>query len=196
MYTNIYRLLLCFVFLICFYDSSLSQSWPILANDDINGYYRVSCAFGEIHPTNGDHFHEGIDIDCNDDIIVRPIEDGVIIDADSPNKLVIGHGTPVGGQYPRITKIHEFQRSQALVNGQSVTAGITNLGMVVSTWGHLHQEMWVYDGSIEHPINPLNNNESWTLELPAGHEDTYGPEINDVYIEPLTNVGNGSGSGF
>lgn len=75
--------------MICFTPRvSARPVWPILATDDPNHYNTVNCTFGEIHPTNGDHFHLAIDIDCtNANVPVRPIENGVVINRNC-NKII------------------------------------------------------------------------------------------------------------
>lgn len=185
--------LFCILYLLLFSNVVFSQSWPILQTDDPTGYYRISAHFGEVH--GGTHFHEGIDVDCNNNnITIRPIENGTVI-TNQNETMIIGHGALIGTHYPRKTVIHEFTPNPSLTPGSTVTAGVTNLGNV-NTSGHLHFEMWHYDGQNENPVNPFSNNVNWTLTLPTGHADNYNPEINDIFVEPLTGLSNGVGSGY
>lgn len=69
----------CFLILLLMQSSKLiiCQNRPILPDDD-QLYYVLASTVYQIYPTNGYHFHEGIDIDCsNDGVIVKPISDGI-----------------------------------------------------------------------------------------------------------------------
>jgi hypothetical protein len=47
--------LLVFFTLLC--NITFCQTWPIHDTDDPNNWNSISSNFGEIHPTNADHFH-------------------------------------------------------------------------------------------------------------------------------------------
>lgn len=189
-----YSRIICFLLLYFSSFKCISQIWPILSTDDTH-YDRISAVFGEIHDTGIDHYHEGIDIDdYSNNTTIRPIEDGIVVSR-TANTIVIGHGlVNFDGTYPKRTVIHEFISNPSLVQGASVTAGVSNLGHTSTPWGHLHLEMWYRDGNIDYPVNPLSNDVNWELPIIGG--DQMNPQINNIFIKKISNQPNGFGSGY
>ncbi|MCD4698327.1 MAG: T9SS type A sorting domain-containing protein [Bacteroidales bacterium] len=203
MSTKLYSLI---IGLLLVSNTILSQTWPILQADDPNQYYLISATIGEIH---GTHFHEAIDINCDESyangVEVRPIEDGVVV-WPGTYSMLIGHN-PIGNSYERFSRYLHLTPNQLTI-GTNVYQGVTVLGYVDGTVlggytnNHLHFEMGEYVGNntmIDNDdiiLHPLCNNSGWQLTLPAGHNDTYLPEINDIIIEPLNNQTNNVPSGY
>ncbi|MDD3525725.1 MAG: hypothetical protein PHX39_02065 [Bacteroidales bacterium] len=183
-----------FLLLFLMYSSKtiLCQNWSILPEDD-QLYYVVASTVYQIHPTYGEHLHEGIDIDCsNFGVNIKPISDGVILDFDDSN-ITIGHNYASGIPQRISTYRHFNSIDENLDIGDYVSSSVTTLG---EAGNHLHLEMRVRIGNNLLLINPLSNNTGWQLTLPPGHADTYLPQINDILIEPLNNQPNNVPSGF
>ena len=58
---------------------------------------------------------------------------------------------------------------------------------------HLHFELYQSQNGTWYAVNPLGNDLGWNLQHPT---DNNAPQINDVYIEALTNQTNNVGSGY
>lgn len=173
-----------------------AQTWPINQSDDPAWWNKISATFGEIHPTNGDHFHGAIDIDVySKGCPFRAIEAGRIL-AIGSTTIVLEHLYPSGTQnYNRRSRYLHVIPSSSLVVGSVVTQG-SQIATVqdgsATSADHLHLEMWQTLSENWNKINPFGNQEGWQLGTPA---DEAGPEINDVFIEPI-NQNNNAGSGF
>ncbi len=179
------------IILLTYAGNLLAQSWPILQIDDPTNYYIYNCAIGEIHDTGQDHFHEGIDIDCNNNgVNIRPIDNGTVITAQS-DYVEIGHD--FNGEYYLRISIYRHLTNINVNNNQIVVISNTILGQAGN---HLHVEMKVWDDSQYMIVSPFDNNTGWQLTLPPGHVDTYPPQINDILIETLNNQNNNVSSGF
>ncbi|MEW5767718.1 MAG: FG-GAP-like repeat-containing protein, partial [bacterium] len=164
---------------------SFALQWPINSADDPLNYNTVNCTFGEIHPTNGDHFHGAIDIDCTNNPAppARAVEPGVIPpDGIGSISVTVEHGAQKKTRYLHITPNANLQPGDTIDTGDSL--GTVN--------GHLHFEMWYQDGGTWYRVNPLVNDAGWALEGPLDNAD---PEINDVILEPI-NQPAGVASGY
>ncbi|OYT13459.1 MAG: hypothetical protein B6I19_05035 [Bacteroidetes bacterium 4572_114] len=175
--------------------NSVAQLWPIMQDDDPSRYFILNGTLGEIHDTGGDHFHEGIDIDCNNDSIpIRPISDGEVAAVFS-SSVTIRHDFQNGDWQKQSKYLHinpNVNTDSIVVAGQTILGYVDGVGYNT----HLHLEMRVWNGSDWIIVNPVNNNSGWQLNLPTGHADGYAPQINDILIEALNNQNNNVPSGF
>ena len=189
--------------------------WPIDPN--VADWNRVNGTFGEIHPTNNDHFHSAIDIDhTTPNCPARAAENGRVLRRNGVNAdyIELEHEYPVGsGNYYRRTRYFHLQSNNAnmtyVVNGQAVAIGDPLAAIDNSASGngnHLHFEMWQYNEGEGrwHRVDPLNNTiEDWCLRYhQEGRPDQYDPQINDIFVAaaPGTTAqgqtANGVASGF
>ncbi len=189
------------LFLVLFFHLTLGkclcQQWPINQADDQNYWDRISCTFGEIHPTNGDHFHTGIDIDINSsNCPARSVQNGIVLSVGN-DCVVIEHEYPAGsGQYQRRTKYCHLQSNMNVQANSSISSGnqIALIDNNTSGLGdHLHFEMHQELNGDWFRINPLINDLNWHLVQPI---DNYDPQINDLFIEPLRTQTNNVASGY
>lgn len=170
----------------------LAQIWPIWQIDDPTGYYIISCTVGEIHETGQDHFHQGIDIDCNNDgRNIRAIDDGIVQSAYG-SFITIDHSFVGGVPQRRSSYLHLEEGSFLVSFGETVQGG----EIIATVTNHLHLNMYIRDGNDWLGINPLKNDHGWELDLPNGHPDNYPPQINDILIEGLNTENNNVPSGF
>lgn len=184
--------------------------WPISSvpapNGDPVNWNRVNCTLGEIHGSmNNPHFHGAIDIDHDTpNCPMRLVQPGMVVDKGAlspigsckmPNWYVeVEHEYPPGSG-------NRFRKTRYLhLNADDVQAFPINQNMsyptgeplvrIVNGCGgnghHLHFEMWEFIDGRWIKLNPLGNNTTdWALRYHQeleGHEDTYDPEINDVYF--------------
>ena len=171
---------------------TFAQNWPITEIDDPLGYYRVSCTVGEIHETGQDHFHQGIDIDCNNDgRNIRSIDFGIVQYAQG-SYITIDHDFIDNVPQKRSRYHHLVPGSFTVQAGDPVNSGTP----IATVTNHLHLNMYIRDGNGWLGINPLNNIHGWELELPEGRPDIYPPQINDILIERLNTEINNVPSGF
>jgi PKD repeat protein len=186
----------CIFILTCIAVAATGQVvlWPISSVDDPQYYTRVNCTFGEIHPTNGDHFHGAIDIDINtSDCPARAVANGRVDFIGSISVRIEHESYSGSGVYNRRTRyLHVDSEVSAgdLVDGYDIVAEIDNNSS--GAGDHLHFEMWELVGGNWQKINPLRNSSQWQLNSPL---DNSAPEINDIYVIPVTQP-NGVASGF
>jgi len=188
------------IFILILFSISLSkaytQVWPINQTDDPNFWNRISGTFGEVHPTNGNHFHGAIDIDNNTpDCPANAIEAGQVTNTGSIS-INVDHEFPAAGQYNRRSRyLHINPANNTVAVGTNVNQG-NQLSTIENNAGgngnHLHLEMWERINGVWYRLNPLNNNNGWVLPNPVDNTD---PQINDIFISPLTQI-NGVSSGF
>ena len=182
------------IILVLISSNSYGQNWPISQADDNCCYNRVNGTFGEIHPTNGDHFHVAIDIDiATPNCPARTIENGRVqfIGGDF---ISIEHAYPSAGLYHRRSRYFHINNNLVSLQ-QQVNQGdqITQIDNSAPNNGnHLHFEMWQRTNGTWYRLNPLNNNEGWQVGSPIDNTD---PQINDIIFAPVTQP-NGAASGY
>jgi hypothetical protein len=164
--------------------SVFAQTWPIRETDDPDKWNDITGTFGEIHPTNEDHFHGAIDINNNTwDCPFYPVDDGIVHSIGNIS-VALRHNWPDGTQdYDRRTRYLHVEDDGIAVNGNVLTT--TQLGTIENANGignHLHLEMWQFIDNQWYRLNPFHNDENWTLDVP---DDDGDPQVNDVILEPL-----------
>lgn len=177
---------------------SVAQNWPINQTDDATSWNRISATFGEIHPTDGDHFHGAIDIDVTTlNCPVRTIDNGRVRAVGSIS-IEVEHVYPTGGTsyYRRSRYLHVNQGSSlpvttVVTQGNQITTVQASSGNP-GTADHLHLEMWEFQNGNWYRLNPFENETDWELNSPTDNSD---PEINDVFLQSVTQPNN-VGSGF
>jgi len=172
--------------------------WPIKKSDDPANWDWMNCTFCEIHKTGKPHFHCGIDIDVNSgNVPVRALESGRVYEiGNSSIGIETEYPQGSGNYHRRIRYLHLKGKKLKKYNlGEKVNKGdiISVVQNSKAGWtDHLHVEFYQNYGGRWMVLNPLRNNENWTLDIP---DDNYPPEINDVILEPATNF-NDITSGF
>lgn len=176
---------------------SVAQNWPINQTDDATSWNRISATFGEIHPDE-DHFHGAIDIDVTTlNCPVRAIDNGRVR-AVGAISIEVEHVYPIGGaNYYRRSRYLHVNQGSSLPVATVVTQGnqITTVQASSSNPGtadHLHLEMWEFQNGNWYRLNPFENETDWELNSPTDNSD---PEINDVFLQSVTQPNNVS-SGF
>lgn len=174
-------------------SSIIGKQWPVKKSDDPSYWDWFNCTFCEIHKTGKPHFHCGIDIDVNkSNCPVRAIESGRVYEiGNSTLGIEIEHPEKSGKYNRRIRYLHlKGKKLKKYKLGEVVNKGdiISVVQESKAGWSdHLHIEFYQYFDNKWYALNPIRNNENWTLD---GPDDEYGPEINDIYFEFLPDNNN------
>ena len=179
-------------------DAQHVPVWPISQNEDPDHWDRVNCTFGERH---SDHFHAGIDIDCDDDIHARSVQPGR---REGP---WFGLGDDFQGVGIEI--FHEYPPNSGLKNRKTRYLHVNNNNTLipVNRWvgtgeeiatinnhdGHLQLDLWQKDNGVWHTLNPLQNDADWEVGSPLDVKD---PENNNVLLQKRDNHPAGVASGY
>ena len=186
--------------------------WPISSapapNGDPINWNRVNCTLGEIHGSlNNPDLHGAIDIDHDTpNCPLRLVQPGIVVNSARLNpigrcqrenwSLEVWHEYPPNsGQFDRMTKylhlnatdVQAFPLSQNrwYPTGEPLVHIVNGCG---GNGHHLHFEMWERINGRWMKLNPLGNNTTdWALRYHQhleGHEDTYNPQINDIFVAP------------
>ena len=180
------------------------QHWPVPNN--IPEFNRVNCSFGELHSRL--RFHGAIDIDHQ-----RPNQDtppiqailhgrfvNRVLDGDNSYTILEHQSNPGNNVYDRKSiYMHidplDFTQHPEIETGKQL--GTTRAGQ-----GHLHLMMGQLVNGVWHVLNPLNNDQRWSL---VRHEDENGnligyfgnapldehdPEINQVFLKGIAQPNN------
>jgi hypothetical protein len=142
-----------------------TPEWPV-TNGTITGN------FGEVHPTNNDHFHGAFDISRTTGLSYKAVLSGKITDTDPPT---LEHS----GMNSKQTIYRHCNADNVNLN-QIVKKG-NEIGKV-SASNHVHLEMQQYDNGLWYYINPCHNDYGWELSKP---NDVTKPEIADIFIQPI-----------
>ncbi|MBP6672505.1 MAG: hypothetical protein KA247_05120, partial [Bacteroidetes bacterium] len=153
-------------------QDTISYQWPVTP---FNSQQIITGTFCEFRNTlSSNHFHNGTDIPKADGSAVYPVLNGTV-SAISPSSVsgtsayVRVTGT-VNGVSKNMAYVH-IEPSPTLTMGQSVTAGVTVLGNILSGQGHTH----LIDGAF--------NSETNALRKTGGVEpyiDTWKPKVLSV----------------
>ena len=188
------------------------QHWPVPVNDGQH-FNQVNCTFGELH--SGLQFHGAIDIDHDGvDQEAQAILHGRYVGSGGNGEnqyVIVEHRSAFGAGFDRRSVYmhiapNNFGARAAIRTGQRVGT-INNSGNPPNRGNHLHLMMGQLINGVWHVINPLNNDQRWSL---ARHEDQNGnltgyfgnapidehdPEINQVFLKGIAQPNNAA-SGY
>ncbi|MBK7980507.1 MAG: T9SS type A sorting domain-containing protein [Ignavibacteriae bacterium] len=153
---------------------STTYQWPV---PPLNSSQGITGAFAEFRNTgSSDHFHNAVDISEPDGNPVFPSMDGVVYSLDNNGyDSYINVKSIINGKKKHMTYYHVVPNPN-LVVGQQVYTGLTVLGTIFVTAGHVHlierEFVNVSSSSLGTEINPIR---------PEGglypFEDTFPPVI-------------------
>jgi len=153
--------------------------WP---NPPFNSSHFLNATFCEYRNTlSANHFHSGVDIGEPDDSAIYSSRNGIVHSlsiVDGANNFVRVRSL-TGGQWKHISYVH-INPSPGLSSGDSVIAGETVLGTIISGQGHVHltERTLVSDPNVSGvEINAVRNGGGLDPFV-----DTYPPVIDESQI--------------
>ena len=207
------------LFVVSIVQKANGQHWPIPTNE--NCFNCTNCTFGELH--GGLHFHGAIDIDHQrlqgaDTPPIQSILHGKFWRHGGGNgrdqyNVIYHESIPGSGNYDRASVYMHITPPQPNFAQNAPIATGQQVGTTWPTRGHLDLRMWQLINGDWYAINPLKNEQGWSVAelrvaklLDAQQPlrgyfgnapiDQTDPQVNQVFITGIPQVTNNVASGY